>query len=200
MAPAARNASKNHHSQPKNSHRGGIKKRSPQARIEKDGDLVMEGVGETRGRPAQTLRLGAHATRVSSRNKLVNGRDIAKAIGRNLSDPRSFNIRDAPRGPKRNRSPPPQNQIDNYDQIVVRGWKQSEAAKNTDQGIPQLIAFMDRKASRTDNLKIIQEVSQHINSVQLAILLHLSSTVRFRSTDKTIKRRPIIQISSVLAA
>ena len=101
MAPAARGASKTHHPIPKTTHRGGIRKSTPQPRIEKDGDLIMDGAGEARGRTSQSLRLGAHTTRVSSRNKLVNNQNIAKAIGRILNDGKAFNIRDAPRGPRR---------------------------------------------------------------------------------------------------
>lgn len=197
MAPAARGSSKTHHPVPRNTHRGGIRKKSPQPRFEKDGDLVMDGVGETRGRPTQSMRLGAHTTRVPSRNKLVNNQNIAKAIGRSLNDPKGFNIRDAPRGPRRNRSPHQQNQFENYDQIAVRGWKQSEAAKNTDQGIPQLISFMDRKASRTDNLKIIQEVSQQsIQSTGYINIFTIYGSLSF--IDKTIKRQPNIPMPFII--
>jgi hypothetical protein len=124
----------------------GIKKRSTQPRAERDGDLIMDN--------ASVIRGGRGRGRGPQRNNL-NHQSIAKAFTENTPDCETFQSRT----PGCNFSPEQQNnRPSQYDEIVVRGWKQSAAASNSDQGISQLTAFINRKAGRGDNISIIEEV------------------------------------------
>ena len=146
--------------------RGGIQKRNTTpVRVDKDGDLEMDQTGSNgrasgRGRGiairnASRTRRGdtsdTLAARVSRHNR--NGIDpsaIQKAVLRGMGSSVT-----APRGPRsslrsvrgRGSSRPTD---DAWDQITVKGFKQSKAAANPGGGIPELKAFLERKATHPD--------------------------------------------------
>ena len=140
--------------------RGGIQKRNKtSARVDKDGDLVMDQAG-SRGRGAairnssRTRRGGPSdslAARVSQHaRKGVDPSAIQKVVLRGMGSSEA-----APRGPRsslrnvrgRGSSRPTD---DAWDQITVKGFKQSKAAANPGGGISELIAFLERKATHPD--------------------------------------------------
>lgn len=146
--------------------RGGIQKRNTTpARVDKDGDSVMDQAGTNarasgRGRgaairgSARTRRsdtsdsLGARTSRPTRTG--IDPSAIQKAVLRGLGSNET-----APRGPRsslRNvRGRASIRPTDGaWDQITVKGFKQSKAAANPGGGISELIAFLERKATLPD--------------------------------------------------
>ena len=146
--------------------RGGIQKRNTTpARVDKDGDLVMEQAGANgrasgRGRGA-AIRGSARVRRTGISESLaartsrptrtgIDPSAIQKAVLRGMGSSET-----APRGPRsslrnirgRGISRPTD---EAWDQITVKGFKQSKAATNPGGGISELIAFLERKATHPD--------------------------------------------------
>ncbi|PWY95645.1 hypothetical protein BO94DRAFT_562307 [Aspergillus sclerotioniger CBS 115572] len=118
------------------SDRGGIRKRGATARVDREGDLVMDaGSARNRGKKARgDSGRSSGAGRAQAANKAMDA--IQKAISSN-SDSQA-NIRQGARG-------------SGLEQVVVRGWKQSKAASNRDGGLESLIAFLEKKLSSPDS-------------------------------------------------
>ena len=146
--------------------RGGIQKRNATpARVDKDGDLVMGQAvtnGRTRGRERSTAIRGSAQTRKSGISDQLASRTsrpsrtgvdpsaIQKAVLRGMGSSET-----APRGPRsslRNVRGRGSNRSadEAWDQITVKGFKQSKAAANPGGGISELIAFLERKATHPD--------------------------------------------------
>lgn len=146
--------------------RGGIQKRNATpARVDKDGDLVMDQAvtnGRARGRERGTAIRGSARTRkgdisdpLASRTSRpartgIDPSAIQKAVLRGMGSSET-----APKGPRsslrnlRGRgSTRPADEA--WDQITVKGFKQSKAAANPGGGISELIAFLERKATHPD--------------------------------------------------
>ena len=145
--------------------RPGIQKRkTTPARVDKDGDLVMDQAGANgpaRGRArgaaiqgsARTRRSGTSdslAIRTSRPTRTgIDPSAIQKAVLRGMGSSET-----APRGPRsslrsvRGRLSQPVDEA--WDQITVKGFKQSKAATNPGGGISDLIAFLERKATHQD--------------------------------------------------
>ncbi|KAL5338983.1 hypothetical protein BJX70DRAFT_365198 [Aspergillus crustosus] len=113
---------------------GGIRKRGPPAKVDRDGDLAMGastgavrargGRGSSRGglgRPTPT------GPRTQSLDRSID--QIQKALA---SSTAQANIRQGGRGA-------------GLEQVTVRGWKDSLAASNRDGGVESLIAFLEKK-------------------------------------------------------
>ena len=146
--------------------RGGIKKRNTTpARVDKDGDLLMDqaatnGRASNRGRGA--AREGSPRTRKNGiSNPLVartsrhprTGIDpsaIQKAVLRGMSS--SETVPKGPRTSIRNLRGRGNSRFteETWDQITIKGFKQSKAAANPGGGISELIAFLERKATHPD--------------------------------------------------
>ena len=147
--------------------RGGIQKRNTTpARMDRDGDLVMDpaatnGRASARGRgtairnsprtrkDAATFDpLAARASRHP--RKGIDPSAIQKVVLRGMGSSEA-----APRGPRsslrsvrgRGSSRPTD---EAWDQITVKGFKQSKAAANPGGGITELVAFLERKATHPD--------------------------------------------------
>lgn len=146
--------------------RGGIQKRNTTpARVDKDGDLVMDQAGSNsrasgRGRGA-AIR-GSARTRKSSTSDALGARTsrstrtgidpsaIQKAVLRGMGSSETV-----PRGPRsslrnvRGRGST-RTTDEAWDQITINGLKQSKAAANPGGGVSELIAFLERKATHPD--------------------------------------------------
>ncbi|KKZ60205.1 hypothetical protein EMCG_05127 [[Emmonsia] crescens] len=128
--------------------RGGIRKRGAPSRIDRDGDLDMDGAGSERGRGGRSRGRGDSGRRSApGAGSLSQGRDprrladkdktldaLQKAIFSNASS--QANIRHGR----------PRTQGKGFAQVSVRGWRRSKAASNPDGGIESLILFLERKA------------------------------------------------------
>ncbi|CAF9908957.1 MAG: nuclear mRNA export, poly(A)+RNA binding protein [Alectoria fallacina] len=146
--------------------RGGIQKRNTTpARVDKDGDLVMDQAGANvrasgRGRGA-AIRGSARVRRTGISESLgartsrptrtgIDPSAIQKAVLRGMGSSET-----APRGPRSSlRNIRGRGIIrptdEAWDQITVKGFKQSKAATNPGGGISELIAFLERKATHPD--------------------------------------------------
>lgn len=150
--------------------RGGIQKRNTTpARVDKDGDLVMDqagtsgrgrGVGRGVGRGApirdsSRMRKGGTSDSLAPRvsrhvRKGIDPSAIQKAVLRGMGSSET-----APKGPRsslrnvrgRGSSRPTD---EAWDHITIKGFKQSKAAANPGGGISELIAFLERKATHPD--------------------------------------------------
>ena len=170
--------------------RGGIQKRNTTpARVDKDGDLMMDqagtnGRGNGRGRgvairgSSRPPRNGRSDPLVSKNQRHVRtGIDpsaIQKAVLRGMgsSEP-------APRGPRsslrniRGRSSRFTDEA--WDQITVKGFKQSKAAANPGGGISELIAFLERKATHPD-------APEAVKIKKVCLTLHSARQQRHRTS------------------
>ena len=146
--------------------RGGIQKRnSTPTRVDKDGDLVMDQAGlngraSGRGRggairtSARTRRndtsdpLGARTSRPTRTG--IDPSAIQKAVLRGMgsSETTPRGHRSSLRNVRGRESARPTDEA--WDQITVKGFKQSKAAANPGGGISELIAFLERKATHPD--------------------------------------------------
>lgn len=146
--------------------RGGIQKRNTTpARVDKDGDLVMDQAGITgrasgRGRgaairgSARTQKsgtsdsLGARTSRPTRTG--IDPSAIQKAVLRGMgsSEKSPRGQRSSLRNVRGRGSTRPIGEA--WDQITVQGFKQSKAAANPGGGISELIAFLERKATHPD--------------------------------------------------
>ncbi|RAL00497.1 mRNA export factor mexA [Aspergillus ibericus CBS 121593] len=118
------------------SDRGGIRKRGATARVDREGDLMMD-AGSTRNRGKKARGdsgRSSGAGRTQAANKAMDA--IQKAISSNTDS--QANIRQGGRG-------------SGLEQVIVRGWKQSKAASNRDGGLESLIAFLEKKLSSPDS-------------------------------------------------
>ncbi|KAL5365603.1 hypothetical protein BJX96DRAFT_159403 [Aspergillus floccosus] len=114
------------------SDRGGIRKRGAVKRVDRDGDLAMDGdAARGRGKKAR----GDTGGRTGTRDRALNA--IQKAITSNTSDSQA-NIRQGKAG-------------NTLEQVRVHGWKQSKAASNRDGGLESLLTFLERKLSTHDS-------------------------------------------------
>ncbi|OJD18922.1 hypothetical protein AJ78_01108 [Emergomyces pasteurianus Ep9510] len=129
--------------------RGGIRKRGPPTRVDRDGDLEMDGAGSGRGRGgrghgrgdsgrrtpsgAGSLGQAREPRRITDKDKTLDA--LQKAIFSNASA--QVNIRHGR----------PRTQGKGLAQVSVHGWKHSKAASNPDGGIESLILFLQRKAT-----------------------------------------------------
>ena len=143
--------------------RGGIQKRNTTpARVDKDGDLVMDqgsangrasgrGRGATTQRPAQTRKsgtsesLGARTSRPTRTG--IDPSVIRKPVLRGMGSSDT-----APRGPRsslrnvRGRGTTRPTDVA-WDEITVKGFTESKAAANPGGGLSEVIAFLERKAT-----------------------------------------------------
>ncbi|KAL4898242.1 hypothetical protein BDV59DRAFT_166493 [Aspergillus ambiguus] len=114
------------------SDRGGIRKRGAPKRVDRDGDLSMDGdAARGRGKKAR----GDTGGRAGTRDRALNA--IQKAITSNTSDSQA-NIRQGKAG-------------NALEQVHVRGWKQSKAASNRDGGLESLLTFLEKKLNTHDS-------------------------------------------------
>ncbi|KAI9835188.1 MAG: hypothetical protein M1819_002558 [Sarea resinae] len=145
--------------------RGGIQKRRGGLRTDKDGDLDMDAAGSAKNRHrkgrngAQNRGDGPPGGREALRSVpgrgALNGAALQKAIIRGLatgdakSQPRSgrSGVRGGMESVIREASGKAKSGLD---QIRVVGWRQSKAANNSDGGIKDLLAFLERKATGPD--------------------------------------------------
>ena len=146
--------------------RGGIQKRNTTpARMDKDGDLVMDQAGtnsRTNGRGRGTAIRGSSRPRRNGAPDSLPARNlrharpgidpstIQKAVLRGMGSSETL-----PRGPRSSlknlRGRGISRSTDEaWDQIIVKGFKQSKAAANPGGGISELIAFLERKATHPD--------------------------------------------------
>ena len=187
--------------------RGGIQKRNTTpARVDKDGDLVMDqgsadrrasgrGRGVTTQRPAQTRKsgtsesLGARTSRPTRTG--IDPSAIQKAVLRGMGSKDT-----APRGPRsslrnvRGRGTTRPTDL-GWDQITVKGFTESKAAANPGGGISELIAFLERKATHPDAPKVkIMKVCLTLHSArqQRHKISKLSGPPSFQA--KLSERRP----------
>ncbi|KAL9102002.1 MAG: hypothetical protein Q9163_002802 [Psora crenata] len=157
-------------SSPRHPNRGGIQKRNLiPARVDRDGDLVMDagGAGARGGRASgsgrgSAIRGSAHtrrhhtpdllSSRVSTRPARagIDPSAIQKAVLRSMGSNETL-----PKRPKaivkgaRTRGNTREAR-DGLDNISVWGLKESKAAANKDGGISDLVAFLERKATNPD--------------------------------------------------
>ena len=139
----------------------GIRKRSPQPpRMERDGDLIMDGAGDSRGRPRGGNRGPYQSNRGGPSRNTINTNALSRAIS---SGDRNNNMilregsRNNPIRSQRANHRKPERSA--WDELTVRGWKQSAAVDNEDHGISKLITFINKKASRNDSDILVQQVS-----------------------------------------
>ncbi|EGE83306.1 mRNA export factor mex67 [Blastomyces dermatitidis ATCC 18188] len=127
---------------------GGIRKRGAPSRVDRDGDLDMDGAVSGRGRGGRSRGRGdsggraipgagglgqrREPRRLGDKEKTLDA--LEKAIFSNASS--QVNI-----GHGR-----PRTQGKGLVQVSVRGWKRSKAASNPDGGIESLILFLERRA------------------------------------------------------
>lgn len=189
--------------------RGGIQKRNTTpARVDKDGDLVMDQAGTNgrasgRGRGAATqdssrLRKGGTSGSLTprvSRNvrKGIDPSAVRKAILRGIGSNET-----APKGPRsslrnvrgRGSSRPTD---EAWDQITVRGFQQSKAAANPGGGISELTAFLERKATHPP------DAPEAVRIMKVCLTLHSARQQRHQISKlsgppsfqaKLSKRRP----------
>lgn len=129
--------------------RGGIRKKGGPQRLDRDGDLEMDGSkgigrgGRIRGRSDATRRMqtgpGRETTRHGEKDKTLNA--LQKAIFSNASS--QINIRQG-RSPQADGAPKDRKAVG---QLRVRGWRNSKAASNPDGGIESLVSFLEKKSS-----------------------------------------------------
>lgn len=148
--------------------RGGIQKRNTTpARVDKDGDLVMDqgsaksrgrGRGVTSQRPAQTRRSGTSeslSARTSRPTRTgIDPSKVQKAVLRGMgsSDTAPKGSRSSLRNVRGRGTTRPTDP--GWDQITVKGFTESKAADNPGGGISELIAFLERKATHPDAPKV----------------------------------------------
>ncbi|PYH82985.1 mRNA export factor mex67 [Aspergillus uvarum CBS 121591] len=123
---------------PSASDRGGIRKRGAAKKVDREGDLVMDGntsqARAKRGR-GDSVRSGASSgTRSQTSTRAIDA--IQKAISSN-SESQQANIRHGGR-------------TSNLEQVRVNNWKGSKAKSNPDGGQESLIAFLEKKLSPPD--------------------------------------------------
>ncbi|RAH79415.1 hypothetical protein BO86DRAFT_154375 [Aspergillus japonicus CBS 114.51] len=123
---------------PSASDRGGIRKRGAAKKVDREGDLVMDGntsqARAKRGR-GDSVRSGASSgTRSQTSTRAIDA--IQKAISSN-SESQQANIRQGGRA-------------SNLEQVRVNNWKGSKAKSNPDGGQESLIAFLEKKLSPPD--------------------------------------------------
>ncbi|GES60337.1 mRNA export factor mex67 [Aspergillus terreus] len=114
------------------SDRGGIRKRGAVKRVDRDGDLAMDG-DATRGRGKKAR--GDTGGRTGTRDRALNA--IQKAITSNTPESQA-NIRQGKAG-------------NTLEQVRVHGWKQSKAASNRDGGLESLLTFLEKKLNTHDS-------------------------------------------------
>ncbi len=148
------------------SSRGGIQKRNTTpARVDKDGDLLMDQAGahgRASGRGRGAAIRGSARTRKSDRFDQLGSRTlrsdraeidptaIQKAVLRGMgsNETASRASRSSLRNVRGRGSTRPTDEA--WDQITVKGFKQSKAAANPGGGISELIAFLERKATHPE--------------------------------------------------
>ncbi|KAI9784176.1 MAG: nuclear mRNA export, poly(A)+RNA binding protein [Geoglossum umbratile] len=168
--PKARVSTRNNNTLTTQIAHGGIRKRrSNTPRIDKDGDLDMDGPtdgaggrgrgGRGRGGPSETptrgnMQTGRGQPRGPPRGGFFGGAGVQQAILRGMA-----------RGDARVRNPGggfgttsgfnvaagrEKGWGGEYDEIRVRGLQESKAASNRDGGVSDLLAFLERKANGPD--------------------------------------------------
>ncbi|PYH50067.1 mRNA export factor mexA [Aspergillus saccharolyticus JOP 1030-1] len=119
------------------SDRGGIRKRGAAKKVDREGDLVMDGnTSQSRAKKGRgdSGRSGASSgTRSQTSGRALDA--IQKAISSNSDSPQA-NIRQGSRA-------------SNLEQVSVRGWKDQKckARSNPDGGQESLISFLEKKLS-----------------------------------------------------
>ncbi|PWY82824.1 hypothetical protein BO70DRAFT_335796 [Aspergillus heteromorphus CBS 117.55] len=148
------------------SDRGGIRKRGAATRVDREGDMVMEGGSAARSRGGKRARGESGRSNTSNRSQAANKAmdAIQRAISSNDSQ---ANIRQGGRG-------------SGLEQAIVRGWKQSKAASNPDGGLESLIAFLEKKLSPSDS-----------KAGTRARITKVCATPELAVTDMNHQRRPL---------
>ncbi|KAI9843847.1 MAG: nuclear mRNA export, poly(A)+RNA binding protein [Thelocarpon superellum] len=158
---------------PRPTSRGGVqKRRTPQPRTDRDGDLNMDapvgasggGAGRGRGGRARGSAVqsngdhtrGRTATGTGPQRGLFSGVGLQKAIARGLAageatiKPGRDGINVAGVLKEISRRGRAADHPHDLDQISVRGLRQSKAAANPDGGVKDLLSFLERKATGSD--------------------------------------------------
>lgn len=136
--------------------RGGIQKKSGPARVDKDGDLVMDAVEGKGGRGVRGAQgrgstpRGGSSTGRGPRQGTFSGAGIQRALAQaGAANVRSSSGRIGTRGAVEEATGRSQRGRRNgMDEIEVKGLKQSEAANNPDGGISDLRRWLEQKANR----------------------------------------------------
>ena len=178
--------------------RGGIQKRNTTpARVDKDGDLVMDQAGTSgrisgRGRGAavrdssRTRRGGPSdslAARVSRHSrKGIDPSAIQKVVLRGMgsSETTPKGPRSSLRNVKGRGSSRPTDEA--WDQITIKGFKQSKAAANPGGGISELIAFLERKATHPD-------APEAVKIKKVCLTLHSARQQRHQTSISPVRPR-----------
>lgn len=171
--------------------RGGIQKRNTTpARMDKDGDLVMDQAGtngRASGRGRGTATRGPERAQRSGTSDILGARTsrpvrtgidpsaIQKAVLRGMGSSET-----APRGPRSSlRNVRGRGSIrstdEPWDQVKVKGFKQSKAAANPGGGISELLAFLERKATHPD-------ASETVKIKKVCLTLHSARQQRHQNS------------------
>ncbi|KAI9679911.1 MAG: nuclear mRNA export, poly(A)+RNA binding protein [Caeruleum heppii] len=164
--PASGTASRNVSQSSTHSARGGIQKRSHSGpvRIDKDGDLEMgaamgAGRGRTRNRAGKNRGKGkVDGSRDVAMNGVPHGTftgpQFQKAIARGLASTTGLDEGSKKElqlaGLLKEVKGKGRRSDEAMDQISVGGWTGSKAASNPDGGVKDLVSFLERKATGTD--------------------------------------------------
>ncbi|KAL1987968.1 hypothetical protein VTN96DRAFT_1492 [Rasamsonia emersonii] len=129
--------------------RGGIRKRgSPAVRVDRDGDLDMNGASD-KGRGGKRARgdsgrgaLAAAQSQARDQRRMAIDRErtlntIQKALAGNETSQANIRRGGAKGGP--------------WEQVSVRGWRKSKAASNLDGGAGSLVSFLEKKLATPDS-------------------------------------------------
>lgn len=143
--------------------RGGIQKRgATPLKVDKDGDLDMSGTESKNNKIQRSVRSGrgtAVRGSVQAPRNLQNGKPnfpsktrptkagVATAVVQKAVL-KEMGVKDPAQGIRSLRSRTNAHNIDSLEKVRVTGLKQSKAASNQDGGVSDLIAFLERKATR----------------------------------------------------
>lgn len=166
--------------------RGGIRKRgSPAVRVDRDGDLDMNGASD-KGRGGKRARgdsgrgaLAAAQSQARDQRRMAIDRErtlntIQKALAGNETSQANIRRGGAKGGP--------------WEQVSVRGWRKSKAASNLDGGAGSLVSFLEKKLATPDSkgnniIKVC--ASPAFGGHRRSILAASSSSVCFSFQDGT---------------
>ena len=187
--------------------RGGIQKRSSTpVKVDKDGDLDM-GAADSNNKIMRTSRGGrgaairgssqtSRAAQSGQSDSRTKARSTRSALDTAAVQKAVFNelgLKDAGQGARSSR--PPGNahrHRDSLEKVSVWGLKQSKAASNEDGGLRDLVAFLERKATRGAEEPLrIKKVCLTLNIVgrhRLHSYGRVSGPLSFRNID--LERRP----------
>ena len=177
--------------------RGGIQKRaSPRPRMDRDGDLDMDGLsrrgpssssGSGRGAPGSQ----SNAPRGSARGRPQRTGISVNAVEKAVSGGRGHNTVNVRSGMNTRSRGGRRQDLSGLVKIAVKGWSQSKAASNPGGAVVTLIPWLEKKASSRDQPRKIQEVSprhsQVVTSV-FSIFAALNGLLSFHANFS--KRRP----------